>query len=51
MYKVYKPLHIGSEYYSSILFKVCPNWKHLMDFVEGRFYMNTNAFFSNIETS
>lgn len=49
MYKVYKPLHIGKDYYSSILFKVCPNLLYLKDFVEGRFFMNTNAFFSEKE--
>lgn len=49
MYNVYKPFHISEEFTSSILLKICPDWKYLMDFVEGKFFMNTNMYFSSIE--
>lgn len=49
MYQIYKPNHIGTEYINFILFKICPTWEYLTDFVNGRFYMNTNLFFSKNE--
>lgn len=49
MYNCRRPKHIGNEYISAILIKICPNWEYLMDFVRGRFYMNTNILFSEME--
>lgn len=49
MYQVHKPKHIGGEYPNSILIKVCPNWNFLMDFVSGKFFMNTSNWFSKNE--
>lgn len=49
MYDIYKPKHIGNEYNNAILIKICPKWEYLMDFVRGRFYMNTNILFSKME--
>jgi len=49
MYNIYKPRHIGEEYSSSILIKICPNLKYLLDFVSGNFFMNTNMHFSKNE--
>lgn len=49
MYNVCGPKHIGSEYTSYALIKICFEQQYLSDFVAGRFYMNNNIYFSKRE--
>lgn len=49
-YRIHKPKHIDKKYSSAILFKICPTWERLLDFVNGKLYMNTSNFFSKLES-
>ena len=49
MNEIYKPIHIENEYEFPILVKICKTLEFLDCFIQGKFYMNTNKYFSEIE--